>query len=281
LTVLHSFTGGDDGAFPYGDITFDRVGNIYGTTSGGGSSSCEIIKGVIGCGTVFKLSPNADGSWTNTTLYEFQGASDGGIPYAGVILDQAGNIYGTTPYGGTGTCLYNLGCGAIFQLTPSGSGWVETSLHEFSGGPDGGGPGALIFDNAGNLDGPAASGGAGLGTVYQLTPAQGSWTFSVLYTFTGSHADGATAALTLDAAGNLYGTSAGGGANGGFGTVFKLTLSNGKWTYSSLHDFDLTGSDGGLLYSSVVLDAGGNVYGTASSGPYPSPDAGVIFEITP
>jgi uncharacterized repeat protein (TIGR03803 family) len=280
LTLLHQFAGGDDGAFPYSDLVFDPSGNIYGTTSGDGDSSCMVIRGVSGCGTVFKLTRNADGTWTNHTLYEFQGGSDGGRPVAGVVLDQTGNLYGVTAYGGIGPCNNNFGCGSVFELSPSGSGWVETTLHQFTGGADGGAPfGGLMFDHTGNLYGAASYGGAGLGTVYELTPNQGSWNFNVIYTFTGTQADGPESALTMDAAGNLYGTSVAGGNNQGFGTVYKLTPSASGWSYTSLHDFDL-GSDGGLLYGSVALDANGNVFGVTGSGPYPFPDDGVLFEIT-
>ncbi len=282
LTLLHQFAGGDDGAFPYSDLVFDPSGNIYGTTSGDGDSSCMVIPGVTGCGTVFKLTRNADGTWTNHTLYEFQGGSDGGRPFVGVVFDQAGNLYGVTAYGGIGPCSYNFGCGSIYELSPSGPGWVETTLHQFAGGADGGAPfGGLMFDRAGNVYGAASQGGAGLGTVYELTPNQGSWNFNVIYTFTGFQASGPESALTMDAAGSLYGTSGSGGNNGGFGTVYKLTPSSGGWTYSSLHDFDLQGPDGGLLYGSVALDANGNIFGVTGSGPYPDPDDGVLFEITP
>jgi uncharacterized repeat protein (TIGR03803 family) len=169
----------------------------------------------------------------------------------------------------------------VFELSPSGSGWIETTLHQFTGGADGGAPyGDLIFDAAGNLYGAATQGGVGLGTLYELTPGQGGWDFNVIYTFTGNQAAGPYS-LTMDAASNLYGTSGSGGNNGGFGTVYKLTRSGGGWTYTSLHDFDFQGSDGGMPYGSVVLDASGNVYGTTARGPYPYPDDGGIFEITP
>ena len=185
-----------------------------------------MIAGTAGCGTVFKLTHNPDGTWTNTTLWEFHGGSDGAVPYAGVVLDQAGNVYGVSNAGGIGTCNYNRGCGSIYKLSPSGSGWVETTLHEFTGETDGGSPyGGLTFDSAGSIYGAAAYGGVGLGTVYELTPNHGSWSFSVIYAFTGTQADGPESALTMDAAGNLYGTSLGGGDNGGFGTVYKLTPS--------------------------------------------------------
>jgi hypothetical protein len=280
LTVLHNFAAGEDGSSPSSEVAFDPAGNIYGTTLYQGSPTC-VIAGISGCGTVFKLSHNPDGSWTNTTLYEFQGPNDGAWPYAGVVLDPSGNIYGVTDVGGTGPCDYGWGCGSVFELSPSGSGWVETILHEFSGGSDGGNPDyGLIFDSAGNLLGTATTGGAGLGTVFELTPGQQSWAFNPIYTFAGSQANGPSSKLTMNASGDLFGTSTGGGVYG-FGTAYKLTAGNGVWNYSSLHDFDLQGSDGGEPVGGVVFDANGNVYGTAATGPYPSPDDGVLFQITP
>lgn len=138
----------------------------------------------------------------------------------------------------------------------------------------------MIFDSLGNLYGAAAGGGLGRGTVYELSPVQGGWAFAVLHSFSGEEADGPASKLTMDAAGNLYGSSFGGGTFG-TGTVYKLTPSTGGWVYSTLHSFDSGDSGGFDLYGSVVLDAAGNVYGTAAAGPYPSPDAGAVFEITP
>jgi len=197
-TVLYSFVSEDDGYSPQDEVTFDREGNIYGTTLWGGNSACS-------CGTVFKLTHNSDGSWTKTTLYSFQGGpNDGARPYAGVTLDAAGNIYGTTEYGGTNCSPSTSACGVIFKLTPNGSGWSETILHFFSGGADGAYPaGGLIFDGAGNLYGAAAGGGSGYGTVYELTPEQSGWTFAVLYSFSGDQANGPYSKLSLDASGNL------------------------------------------------------------------------------
>ncbi len=274
-TVLYSFASPSDGRNPQAEVAFDQAGNLYGTTQWGGTAPC-------GCGTVFKLTHNSDGTWSKSTLYSFQGGpSDGKEPFAGVTLDQAGDIYGTTEYGGQG-CDLGVGCGVVFELTPSGSGWTETVLHFFSGGADGSySEGGLIFDNLGNLYGAAGGGGLGQGTVYELSPAQGGWNFAVLHSFSGEEADGPASKLTMDAAGSLYGSSFGGGIFGA-GTVYKLAPSSGGWVYSTLHSFGFdSGSDGFGLTGSVVLDAGGNVYGTASEGPYPSPDAGTVFEITP
>ncbi len=281
-TVLYSFASQTDGENPRAEIVFDQAGNLYGTTYLGGTGPCN--DGLYtGCGTVFKLTHNSDGTWSKSTLYSFQnGPNDGGFPYAGVTLDQAGNIYGTTYAGGTDCTVHDVACGVVFELTPSGSGWTEIVLHFFSGGTDGNYPyGGLIFDSLGNLYGAAGGGGLGQGTVYELSPAQGGWSFAVLHSFGQEEADGPASKLTMDAAGSLYGSSFGGGTFGA-GTVYKLAPSSGGWIYSTLHSFGFgSGSDGFGLNGSVVLDAAGNVYGTASEGPYPSPDAGTVFEITP
>src|SRR5271166_1949839 len=248
---------------------------LYGTTAyGGGGSGCG---GNNGCGTVYKLTPS-NGGWTESVLYSFQGGSDGAFPYAGVIFDQAGNLYGTTAYGGGSGCAGN-GCGTVFQLTSSGSGWVENTLYSFQGGNDGASPfGGLIFDQSGNLYGSTAytsSFGVGGGTVFELSPSGSNWIHTVLYSFSGGA--GPYDTLTIDA-GNLYGTTNRDGAYG-YGSVFKLTHSGGGWTYTSLHDFT-AGSDGGYVYGGVILDSSGNLYGTTQYGGSGG-DTGVVWEITP
>jgi uncharacterized repeat protein (TIGR03803 family) len=282
--VLYVFPapGGSDGAFPSGDLTFDQQGNIYGTTSDGGSGACAGLFNA-GCGTVYELTTSG-GSIQHTVLYAFQGPvdnyADGAFPESGVILDAAGNLYGTAAGGGLGG---PNGYGVIFELTPSASGWSESVLYNFTNGSDGGIPmGGLIFDGSGNLYGATTQGGSsGGGTAYELTGSMGSWSFSPLYGFSGGGA-GPYANLTMDAAGNLYGTTYADGAHG-YGSVFKLTPSSGGWTYTSLHDFT-GGSDGGGPASNVVFDRNGNLYGTASSGGLSGCSAlgcGLVWEITP
>lgn len=261
-TPIYPFSGGADGSDPtYGDLVFDHVGNLYGTTAAGGN----------GNGVVYKMTQSG-GSWSEQPIYAFNGAPDGAAPFAGVILDTASNLYGTTTAGGSS------GHGAVFELSPSGSGWTEQVLYSFQGGSDGGYPaGGLIFDQAGNLYGSTNKGGTGGGgTVFKLTPSGGGWTYSLLYSFSGGASCGPFAALSMDGAGNLYGTTLCDGTDN-VGSVFKLTPSGGGWTYSSLHDFT-GGSDGGRPYSNVVFDAAGNLYGTASGGGH---GVGVIWEITP
>ena len=263
-TLLYGFTGGSDGAAPaFGNLIFDSVGHLYGTTLMGGD---------YGAGTVFELTPSGSG-WTETTLYSFTGGSDGGYPWAGLTLDNAGNLYGTTELGGT------YDGGTVFQLTPSGLGWTENVLHSFPGGNDGDEPYAgLIFDQSGSLYGATVDGGQRFGgTAFKLTPSNGSWTFSLVYSFQGSAFCGPTGNLIMDAAANLYGTTECGGAYGK-GAVFKLTLSGGAWRYTTLHDFT-AGNDGANPVGGVVLDASGNVYSTA--GAAGANGQGVVFEITP
>ena len=267
--VLYRFSGGSDGAHPEtGTLIFDQAGHLYGTTLSGGTFNC----GDYTCGVVFELEPS-NGSWTENVLYNFTGVG-GGHPFAGVVFDKAGNLYGTASYGP----------GVVFQLTPSGSGWTPNTLHTFQGGNDGSYPYAsLIFDPWGNLYGTTAYGGADNGgTVFELTPSNGSWTYTLVYTLTAPGGEGPWSNLVMDSAGNLYGTSRFGGIYGA-GAVFELTPTNGGWSYTSLHDF--TGaSDGGGPIGDLILDAKGNLYGTASEGGRNlcfGNGCGVVFEITP
>jgi uncharacterized repeat protein (TIGR03803 family) len=189
-----------------------------------------------------------------------------------VIFDRVGNLYGTTVAGGA------YSGGLVFQLTPSGSGWTETILHNFQGPSDGTFPiGGLIFDQAGNLYG-TTSGNGGTGSVFELSPSQGGWTFTLLHDFTPIRGlSGPYAGVTMDAAGNLYGDTLGGAY--GYGEIFKLTPEgNGSWTYTDLYDF-FGAEDGSMPYGKVLVDNNGNLFGTASEGG--AHGAGVIWEITP
>jgi uncharacterized repeat protein (TIGR03803 family) len=205
-------------------------------------------------------------NWTETPIYSFTGP-DGAQPYAGVILDGSGNLFGTTVAGG----LY--GFGTVFELTyTNGVGWTETVLYNFENSIDGQSPYAgLALDNMGNLYGSAANGGSeGGGTVFELSPVGNTWTFTLLYGFSGQQGDcpayvlGPAAPLTLDNAGNLYGTTYCDGANG-FGNIFKLTKTQIGWEYTSLHDFTW-GTDGAFSASNVTIDTDGTLYGTAGHG---------------
>lgn len=258
-TLLHTYVGRDDGC-PTGNLLLDAAGNVYGVTQNGGA----------GGGSVFELMHTSSG-WTETILYSFTGGDDGAAPYSGLIFDNAGNLYGTATARGE----YNHG--VVFKLTPSGSGWTESVLYAFQGGNDGGQSVAgLIFDSAGNLYGAAESyGSGGGGTVFELSPSGGSWNFSVLASLTGTA--GPVASLTLDASGNLYGTTFRDDSYG-YGSVFELTQSSGSWTYTDLHDFT-GGTDGGYPGGGVTLDVSGNLYGTAVEGG--ANGFGVVWEITP
>ena len=259
-TALRTYVKSQEGC-PTGNLVLDSAGNVYGVTQDGGPN---------GWGSVFELT-NSGGTWTETILYAFHGLDDGGAPYSGLIMDSAGNLYGTASAAGANRQ------GVVFELKHSGGSWTEQVLYTFQGGNDGGQPVAgLIFDNAGNLYGATASwGSGGGGTAFKLAPSGGSWTYSVLASFTGS--DGPVASLTMDGSGNLYGTTFMDDSYG-YGSVFKLTPSGGTWTYSDLHDFT-GGADGGYPGGGVVIDSSGNLYGTAVTGG--TNNLGVIYEVTP
>jgi uncharacterized repeat protein (TIGR03803 family) len=278
--VLHRFKNDPDGATPWAGLIFDTAGDLYGTTKVGGA----------GLGTVFKLTPNANGSWTESVLYSFTGGGDGAEPLAGLTFDTAGNLYGTTTMGG-GSTNCTGGCGTVFELTPNSNGtWTENVLHSFTGA-DGGEPYAgLTFDTVGNLYGTTLFGGTkcfNCGTVFKLTPnADGSWTESVLYSFANG-TDGAypSAVLVFDAGGNLYGTTGGGGNNSkcaNCGTVFELKPNpDGTWTEHVLHRFT-DGKDGSSPDAGLIFDPAGNLYGTNVGTGNPSCAAaacGVVFEL--
>ena len=252
-------------------LLFDAEGAMYGTTGYGGLPNA---------GVVYKLTPAGSG-WTESVLYSFLGGSDGRGPH-GVVLDNAGNLYGVTD-GGNTDCSPFRGCGTVFQLSPSQSGWTKTTLHTFQQGTDGGVPGPLVRDSAGNLYGitegfgPDNSGG----TVWEMSPSNGSWTFNVIHAFPAETVDDyGPYALTMDTAGNLYGiTSWGGHMNYGF--LFELTPSNGGWTYTELYDFGTASgqTDGCTPQGSPLLDGDGNIYGlTEFCGRF---DLGTVWEFTP
>ena len=272
--VLYSFSNnGTNGFTPYSSLVFDGSGNLYGTTAVGGE---------YGCGTVFELSPTGTG-WTETVIYSFQNNSkDGCMPYAGLIFDGAGNLYGTTYAGGGG------GNGTVFEVSPAGNGqWKEELLTAFAGSRGAYPIGGLTFDPAGNLYGTTVSGGngsctGGCGTVFQLTPAaKGRWNETVLHTFAGAGEDGAWpySAVIFDASGNLYGTTFAGGRHSS-GTVFELTPGgNSRWSETVLYSFNNNGKDAMAPAAGLVFDGSGNLYGTASSGG--KFQLGAVFELSP
>jgi len=249
-TVLHSFSGsGGDGEYPLAGLVRDAAGNLYGTTADGGvyGGSC----GGFGCGTVFKV----DSAGTETVLHGFDGIPDGSTPYAGLVRDSAGNLYGTTLSGGTN------GAGTVFKVDATGT---ETMLYSFNpNSGDGFSPyGGLAMDPAGNLYGTTVSGGTiGAGTVFKVDTTGAE---TVLYSFGSQSTDGLfpSGNLIRDAAKNLYGTTQGGGASG-LGTVFKVDK-NGNETV--LHSF-VGGRDGEIPFIAGLLrDAKGNLYGVTGEG---------------
>lgn len=262
--VLYSFAGGTDGANPIAGLAMDKAGNLYGTTSAGGTFSA---------GTVFKVSP----SGKHTVLYNFgQTVNDGSTPVAGVTLDAKGNLYGTTSLAGTS------GYGTVFQLKPSGAAWSEVILHQFELQSDGGTPYAgLIFDRSGNLYGAATQGGDGSGgggTVFELTPSGGGWNFQVLYGLAGWNISGTFRDLLYDnSTGVIYATTHCDGVDVA-GTVYELTPSGGSWLYTQLYTFT-GGTDGLYSFSNLVMDKAGDVYGTTDLGG--GNDMGVIFQVKP
>jgi uncharacterized repeat protein (TIGR03803 family) len=216
--VLYTFT--QPNTYAYGGVILDSAGNLYGTTFGGGA---------FGYGTVYELSPTTGAKWTVTILHNFGNGSDGRQPYSNLIFDTAGNLYGTTVYGGDVHC--NGGCGTVFELSPTASGpWTETVLHAFEkNGSDGHyAESNLVFDSSGNLYGTTISGGHspacgsdGCGAVFELTPAaDGGCTETILNSFNNENGSVPHDGLIFDALGNLYGTTFSGGQ--GDGTIFEI-----------------------------------------------------------
>ena len=274
--TLYTFTGGKDGSLPSSGLIFDAAGHLYGTAALGGSSrNCQ-----KGCGTVFQLTPGANGKWTGTILHTFN-STDGAAPSAGLAVDAAGNLYGTTVFGGR----HNLG--AVFELEPAANGkWSEKVLHSCaSNSNDGYYPYAsLVIDAAGNLYGTTEAGGDhGFGTVFRLEPsANGKWTRTVLHALHGGAPDGADprASVIFDAAGNVYTTASHGSTYDG-GNAFELIPGpKGTWADKVLHIFNNTASPWGNL----VFDAAGNLYGTTAGGGGTGcggDGCGTVFELMP
>jgi uncharacterized repeat protein (TIGR03803 family) len=278
--ILHSFScNGTDGCWPITGLAIDASGNLFGMTSSGGTNDS---------GIVFEMAVTPEGRVENIIHNFADSTTDGRNPVSySLTLDAAGNVYGTTQYGGAN------GEGTVFELKPaSGSTWTETLLYSFgqafSG--DGNNPrSSLAWDSHGNLYGTTLNGGVyDDGTVFELSPSgSGTWTESLLYSFCAltDCSDGADpgSTLALDAAGNVYGTTDFGGVfeNGHEygGVLFELSPSaSGTWTETVLHDFG-SGTDGYLAGTGVVFDSAGNLYGTTSDGGTYS--AGTLFELSP
>ncbi len=277
-SVLYSFAGGPaDGAGPVGSLFRDAGGNLFGTTGNGG------IQSVFG--TAFELNTSGAESF----LYLFTQSPDGAIPVAGFVSDATGNLYSTTALGGSqNSNCQGVGCGTIFELTPSGGGWTESVVYSFLGGSDGLQPaGNLVKDGSGNLYGVTAGGGNpncgtfGCGTVFKLTRTASGWTESVLYSFTGA-SDGANPrSLVNDSQGNLYGAATSGGQHSN-GTLFALSPSG---QFRVLHSFT-GGADGATPQVGLVIEQPQPVViGAAGGGGDPhcnnSIGCGVVFAYAP
>jgi len=316
--VLYSFQGlPNDGAYPAGGVVFDKAGNVYGATGWGGGDVTK-CPGIAQCGIVYELKPPTEKgkAWTETVLYVFKGVNynDGNTPQGGLIFDQAGNLYGTTSYGGSGSCQLfggRVGCGTVFELVPpkqKGGKWTEKVLHSFQSGKDGYFPwGDLTFDSKGNLYGATQYGGGYgscnapyyqyCGTVFKLSPPKtegGKWTDEVLYAFKSidsgkQSGDGANpnGGLVLDSEGALYGTTAYGGYhcphdnNQGCGTAFALTQPNTRhliWSETITHLFKGL-PDGIFPTAGLALGASGSFYGTTTLGGKGSVPSGTVFEL--
>ena len=268
-TILHSFTGGNDGGSPLSSLAMDAAGNLYGSAETGGTGSCSST----GCGVVFELVKST--GYSETILHRFTGGADGGLPYASLTFDASGNLYGTVMCGGSTVCSGGTRYGVVFMLVKA-SGYAEAVLHRFSGGADGGVPVApVILDASGNVYGTTEAGGtgscsaSGCGVVFELVKSS-SFAETVLHRFTGG-ADGGEpfAGVIADASGNLYGTTTCGGSgsctggSGGDGVLFEIVKSTAALV--PLHTF--TGPDGAKSTASLVFDNTGTIlFGTAASG---------------
>ncbi len=269
--IIYTMTGYFDGAIPTDAVTLDSKGNIYGTSVTGGDASQ---------GAVWQIRLDRSGKRAKLIrTYDFSGYADGGHPNSAVIIDQAGNLYGTTP-----STADDSACGAAYELVPDGPVWLPHTLHNFTCGADGGYPNAsLVMDASGTLYGTAPYGGTGTGVVFALARQNGRWKETVLHSFDGSDGQTPESNLIFDAAGNLYGTTAGAG-----GTVFKLAPpanrsdKKARWALTTLFQFP-GGAGGAYPYTGLTFDRSGNLYGATDFGGDPSCQngCGVAYELSP
>jgi uncharacterized repeat protein (TIGR03803 family) len=274
-TVLHHFSKNvKDGVFPWSSVIPDSSGNLYGTTSEGGKNDAGVVYELI-------RPTGGVGAWQYVVLFRFNGGSWGGTPDGTLVFGPDGALYGTAGYGGTG------GAGIVFRLSSNGGDghWTETILYPFDNQADGGYPfSTLIFDTSGNIYGTTLNGGnTGNGVVFELAPADNgaTWTESVLHSFD-SQTDGMEprTGVTMDAKGNLYGTTEIGGT-AGYGAVFQVSppaQEGGAWTETVLHSFGFSPDGGTPGYSNLVFDTHGNLYGTTETGG--TLKNGVVFKLS-
>jgi len=259
----------EDGAAPNGGLVFDRDGNMYGTTRGGGNPGCGGEFG--GCGTVFQLSPNGNGTWKETVIHRFCDdlpvCSDGFEPWAGLTMDRSGNLYGTTVAGGTDSSPY----GTAFELSRNADGtWNYTKLWNFDYAEAWAPYGKLVLDQRGNLYGTTYGGGVyNDGSVFELSQTENGWTKTTLHSLSQS-VDGQSpyAGVAFDKLGNLYGTTYDRGdyfCNGGSGcgSLFELSP-NGDGTWRETFVFLFNYATGGVPWGEVNFDGVGNLYTSVS-----------------
>ena len=271
-TVLHNFSGSRDGSTPLAGLTMDRFGNLFGTASGGGLSSCQ-----GGCGTVFELM-HKNAGWIFQPLYEFTGSADGANPGSRITIGANGTLYSTTGYGGSARGF--SGGGVVFNLKPpahsSGEifpSWTESVLYTFGQPPDGANPsGEIAFDGEGNLYGTTFGGGVTCsngyycGIAYELTPQSGTWAESILYTFTQTGVSAPRDGVFLDEEGRLYGTAS--------EAVFRLNPSEPTWQEETVYSLDRS-----VPVGNVLRDPSGNLFGATAYGG--ANRLGSVYELTP
>lgn len=296
--TLHVFAYGE-GSNPAGDLIFDDKGNLYGANSAEGNGQCLEDNG---CGTAFELTPQSDGTWSETTIHVFtDSGSDGAVPSSRLNFDSTGSAYGVTAYGGPASCTQGsprgggiiTGCGTLYKLTPNqGGGWTESTLYDFvRGGGFGIYPsGGLFFDKAGHLYGTSQAGGNGYGTFFELRDSQeNGWQQSDLHFFYGNPDGGyPVGRLVMDREGNVFGVTDWGGANR-MGVVFELRRAKVRWNERILYNFP---SSGGPISPQAGLVSGsqGHLYGTTRNGGSGNgtecnigsfTGCGTVYEVTP
>jgi uncharacterized repeat protein (TIGR03803 family) len=293
--VLYAFQGGADAANPLGNLLIDKNGNIFGTSYWGGGSQCTSQSTVMGCGTVYELSPNGPG-YTEKVLYGFKGGNDGQFPTSSLFEDSAGRLYGTTEAGGgTSGCLASLGggCGTAFRVTQAGH---ETVLYRFQGGNDGSIPRSALLSLKGAQQlvgttlqgGSSGCGGTGCGTVFELTLNAQTYGEKVLYRFSATGGDGIHPSnqngLVTDRNGDLFGTTGNGGSSNCYcGTVFELSPSGSGYSEHVVHS--MVYPQGTELHASLTTGPGGLLYGVAFNGGHRGTGCrggcGTVFRVTP
>jgi hypothetical protein len=291
-TILHTFTGAD-GVWPQTGLLLDHAGNLYGTTFYGGSSSEGCLGN--GCGVVFRLSRDLNGTWTETILYSFTGGADGQSP-TGLVFGPSGSLIGTTIYGGSSSCV-SPGCGVLFEVSRGSNGkWQEKVLYNFKGGASGQNPKGIVANSSGDIYGAAgggvienACGGVYCGTVFEITGSRSGRKASLIHTFHGADGANVNGSLILDSAGNIFGTTQWGGkpcASPGCGVVFELASAKGTWKEAVLYSF-ANGTDGEYPSDGLAFDAEGNLYGGTSYGgsiencnPFLDGACGQVFELS-